>query len=289
MSDVIKAAVWMTGAIGSFTAMAIAGRAVSFELDTFEIMMFRSFVGIVLVLVIAGAAGTLGQITRRNLGLHAIRNLCHFTGQNLWFFALTMIPLAQLFALEFTSPLWVLLLSPLFLGERLTRPKVLAALVGFAGVLIVVRPDFNALNIGVICAAASAIFFAGTAIATRKLTRSETITCILFYLTVMQAGFGIIAAGYDGDIALPSAASVPWLVLIGCAGLLAHFCLTTALSLAPASVVMPIDFVRLPVIAVIGALFYNEALDLWVFVGAVLIFGANYANIRLQSRQVAKM
>ena len=289
MSDVIKAAVWMTGAIGSFTAMAIAGRAVSFELDTFEIMMFRSFVGIVLVLVIAGAAGTLGQITRRNLGLHAIRNLCHFTGQNLWFFALTMIPLAQLFALEFTSPLWVLLLSPLFLGERLTRPKVLAALVGFAGVLIVVRPDFNALNIGVICAAASAIFFAGTAIATRKLTRSETITCILFYLTVMQAGFGIIAAGYDGDIALPSEASVPWLVLIGCAGLLAHFCLTTALSLAPASVVMPIDFVRLPVIAVIGALFYNEALDLWVFVGAVLIFGANYANIRLQSRQVAKM
>ncbi|MEL7177980.1 MAG: DMT family transporter [Pseudomonadota bacterium] len=289
MSDVIKAAVWMTGAIGSFTAMAIAGRAVSFELDTFEIMMFRSFVGIVLVLVIAGAAGTLEQITRRNLGLHAIRNLCHFTGQNLWFFALTMIPLAQLFALEFTSPLWVLLLSPLFLGERLTRPKVLAALVGFTGVLIVVRPDFNALNIGVICAAASAIFFAGTAIATRKLTRSETITCILFYLTVMQAGFGIIAAGYDGDIALPSAASVPWLVLIGCAGLLAHFCLTTALSLAPASVVMPIDFVRLPVIAVIGALFYNEAIDLWVFVGAVLIFGANYANIRLQSGQVAKM
>ena len=289
MSDIIKAAVWMTGAIGSFTAMAIAGRAVSFELDTFEIMMFRSFVGIVLVLVIAGAAGTLGQITRRNLGLHAIRNLCHFTGQNLWFFALTMIPLAQLFALEFTSPLWVLLLSPLFLGERLTRPKVLAALVGFAGVLIVVRPDFNALNIGVICAAASAIFFAGTAIATRKLTRSETITCILFYLTVMQAVFGIVAAGYDGDIALPSAASVPWLILIGCAGLLAHFCLTTALSLAPASVVMPIDFARLPVIAVIGALFYSEAIDIWVFVGAALIFGANYANIRLQSRQVAKM
>ncbi|MEL7212058.1 MAG: DMT family transporter [Pseudomonadota bacterium] len=289
MSDVIKAALWMSGAIGSFSAMAIAGRAISFELDTFEIMMFRSFVGIVLVLVIAGAAGTLGQITRRNLGLHAIRNLCHFTGQNLWFFALTLIPLAQLFALEFTSPLWVLLLSPLFLGERLTRAKVLAALVGFAGVLVVVRPDFNALNIGVICAAASAIFFAGTAIVTRKLTRTETITCILFYLTVLQAIFGIIAAGYDGDIALPSAASVPWLVLIGCAGLLAHFCLTTALSLAPASVVMPIDFVRLPVIAVIGALFYSEAIDLWVFVGAALIFGANYANIRLESRHVTKM
>ena len=289
MSDVVKAAVWMIGAIASFTAMAIAGRAVSFELDTFEIMMFRSFVGIVLVLVIAQAAGTLDQVTRRSLGLHGLRNVCHFTGQNLWFFALTTIPLAQLFALEFTSPLWVLLLSPLFLGERLTRPKFLAALTGFIGVLIVVRPDFTALDTGVICAAASAIFFAGTAIATRKLTRTETITCILFYLTVMQAGLGIVAAGYDGDIALPSAGSVPWLILIGCAGLLAHFCLTTALSLAPASIVMPIDFARLPVIAVIGALFYNEAIDLWVLVGALLIFGANYANIRLESRRVTKM
>ena len=289
MSDVVKAAVWMIGAIASFTAMAIAGRAVSFELDTFEIMMFRSFVGIVLVLVIAQAAGTLDQVTRRSLGLHGLRNVCHFTGQNLWFFALTTIPLAQLFALEFTSPLWVLLLSPLFLGERLTRPKFLAALTGFIGVLIVVRPDFTALDTGVICAAASAIFFAGTAIATRRLTRTETITCILFYLTVMQAGLGIVAAGYDGDIALPSAGSVPWLILIGCAGLLAHFCLTTALSLAPASIVMPIDFARLPVIAVIGALFYNEAIDLWVLVGALLIFGANYANIRLESRRVTKM
>jgi len=289
MSDVVKAAVWMIGAIATFTAMAIAGRAVSFELDTFEIMMFRSFVGIVLVLVIAQAAGTLDQVTRRSLGLHGLRNVCHFTGQNLWFFALTTIPLAQLFALEFTSPLWVLLLSPLFLGERLTRPKFLAALTGFIGVLIVVRPDFTALDTGVICAAASAIFFAGTAIATRRLTRTETITCILFYLTVMQAGLGIVAAGYDGDIALPSAGSVPWLILIGCAGLLAHFCLTTALSLAPASIVMPIDFARLPVIAVIGALFYNEAIDLWVLVGALLIFGANYANIRLESRRVTKM
>ena len=289
MSDAVKAALWMTGAIASFTAMAIAGRAVSFELATFEIMMFRSFVGIILVLTIAGAAGTLGQIRLRNLALHGIRNLCHFTGQNLWFYALTLIPLAQLFALEFTSPLWVLLLSPLFLGEHLTRPKLLAALTGFIGVLIVVRPDFNALNIGVICAAASAIFFACTAIATRKLPRTETITCILFYLTVMQAVFGIIATGYDGDITLPSAASIPWLILIGCAGLLAHFCLTTALSLAPASIVMPMDFARLPVIAIIGAAFYNEAIDLWVFVGALLIFGANYANIRLESRQVTKM
>ena len=95
----------------------------------------------------------------------------------------------------------------------------------------------------------------------------------------MQAVFGLICAGYDGDIALPSLQTLPWVVLIGCAGLLAHFCLTKALSIAPASVVMPIDFVRLPVIAIVGMLLYAEPLDALVFVGAAFIFAANYLNI----------
>jgi drug/metabolite transporter (DMT)-like permease len=89
-------------------------------------MTWRSFVGLVLVLAIGGVAGTLGQITRRNLGLHFARNLAHFTGQNLWFFAITVSPLALVFALEFTSPLWTMVLAAIFLGERLTRIKVLA-------------------------------------------------------------------------------------------------------------------------------------------------------------------
>ena len=101
----------------------------------------------------------------------------------------------------------------------------------------------------------------------------------------MQAVLGLICAGYDGDIALPSAASLPWVILIGCAGLLAHFCLTKALSIAPASIVMPIDFVRLPTIAVVGVLLYNEPLEVWVFVGAILIFAANYLNITYAMRR----
>ncbi|MEL7299779.1 MAG: DMT family transporter [Pseudomonadota bacterium] len=288
MTDTVRGAVWMIGAIVSFTAMAVAGRAVSFELDTFEIMMYRSFLGIAVVVGVAWAAGTLGEVNRRNLGLHAVRNLAHFFGQNCWFYALTLIPLAQLFALEFTSPIWVLLLAPLFLGERLTWPKVGFAALGFVGVLIVSRPDFSSVEPGIVIGAAAAIGFAGSAIFTKMLTRTETITCILFYLTVMQAVFGVICAGFDGDIALPSAATLPWLLVIGLAGLVAHFCLTTALSLAPASVVMPVDFVRLPVIALIGMAFYAEPLDALVFVGAALIFAANYLNI-LREARMAKM
>jgi drug/metabolite transporter (DMT)-like permease len=270
----------MTGAIASFTAMAVAGRAALIDHDTFEILLYRSALGLGIVLAAGALTGTLGQITRRHPGLHAARNLCHFTGQNLWFFALPLIPLAQVFALEFTSPIWATLLAPLVLAERLTATRIAAALLGFTGVLVVARPDFGAIDLGILAAAGSALGFAGSALFTRKLTRSETTLCILFWLTVMQTAFGVICAGADGEIAWPSAAALPWLALIAVAGLCAHFCLTTALALAPAGIVMPMDFLRLPVIALIGMAFYGEPLEWAVALGAAIILAANWLNIR---------
>ena len=284
MNPVPKAAIWMTGAIASFSTMAVAGREVSFALDTFEIMLFRSVVGAIIVAFAAVAFGTWRQINGQQFSLHFARNIMHFIGQNLWFYAVTVIPLAQVFALEFTSPIWVILLSPILLGERITLIRAAAALMGFIGVLVVTRPDMAGINTGVIMAASSAIFFAFTIIFTKRLTRTQSITCILFYLTVLQLGFGLITAGYDGDIALPNTETLPWLVLIGVAGLLGHFCITNALAIAPATVVVPIDFVRLPVIAVIGMLAYGEALDLWVLLGAGIIFSGNYLNIWSETR-----
>ena len=284
MKPVLKAAIWMTGAIASFSTMAVAGREVSFALDTFEIMLFRSVVGVIIVVFAAIAFGTLRQINRQQFSLHFARNIMHFIGQNLWFYAVTVIPLAQVFALEFTSPIWVILLSPLLLGERITLIRAAAALMGFIGILVVTRPNMAGINTGVIMAASSAIFFAFTIIFTKRLTRTQSITCILFYLTVLQLGFGLITAGHDGDIALPNTETLPWLVLIGVAGLLAHFCITKALEIAPATVVVPIDFVRLPVIAIIGMLAYGEILDLWVLLGSGIIFASNYLNIVSETR-----
>lgn len=288
MNPFILAAAWMSGAILSFSSMAVAGRHLSERFDTFEIMMYRSFVGILIVLSLAYLTGTWREIRRRDLRTHGLRNLAHFAGQNLWFYALTLIPLAQVFALEFTSPIWVVLLSPLVLGERLTPIRLLSALIGFCGILIVARPSPESFDVGILFAAASAICFAMTTMLTKRLTRTETVTCILFYLTVMQAFFGVVAAGYDMDIALPQMADLPWLGLVGCAGLLAHYCIAKALSMAPATVVMPIDFIRLPVIAVVGMLFYSEPLDWFVLLGALVIFGANYLNIWTESRALRK-
>ena len=288
MNNTLKAALWMIGAITAFTSMAVAGRAAASNLDTFEIMLYRSLVGLAIVLSVASFAGTLGQIRRDKLPLHIMRNAAHFTGQNLWFFAITVVPLAQVFALEFTTPIWVILLSPILIGERITKIGAIAAAIGFIGILIVARPDPEAINAGLISAALCAIAFALTAIATRKLTQTETITCIMFFLTAIQACLGLIFAGFDGDIALPNAQTLPWVCLIGVAGLTAHFCMTKALSIAPASVVMPIDFARLPIIAVVGIMLYDEPVDALIFLGGALIFGANYLNIRFGQAKAAR-
>ncbi len=285
MPNNLKAALWMLGAIASFSAMAVAGREVSQWLDTFEIMTYRSLVGIVVLWIILTLTGQWRQVTRRSIGTHVVRNAAHFTGQNLWFYAMTSIPLAQVFALEFTSPIWVVLLSPLILGEPLTRLRLMSVLAGFVGILIVARPSPDTISPGLIAAASSAVFFALSVMYTRLLTRTETVLCIMFWLTLMQAVFGIIFSAWDGDMVAPSAQTLPWLVLIGLAGLLAHYCLTSALAIAPATVVVPIDFVRLPTIAIVGMLLYGEALDAWVFVGAAVIFAANYANIWYANRR----
>jgi drug/metabolite transporter (DMT)-like permease len=281
-----RAALWMTGAIASFTSMAVAGREISFALDTFEIMMYRSFVGVLIVSAVLTATRNWHQVPTRRIGLHLTRNVVHFTGQNLWFYAIVTIPLAQVFALEFTQPLWVVVLSPLLLGERLTPMRALAACVGFIGILIVARPSPEIISPGVLTAAGSAVFFALTAISTKRLTRTEGIGGIMFWLTVIQLGLGILAAGYDFDIATPNAQTAPWLIVIACAGLLAHFCITNALAIAPATVVVPLDFVRLPTIAIVGMALYGEPLDLWVFVGALVILGANYVNILSETRRI---
>ncbi|MEL7164280.1 MAG: DMT family transporter [Pseudomonadota bacterium] len=287
MGSTLTAALWMLGTITSFSAMAVAGRELASDLDTFEIMLYRSIVGVLIVVAVGAATRSLHQVQTSRLGTHLIRNVAHFTGQNLWFYSVALIPLAQVFALEFTTPIWVILLGPLILGERITAIRALAAALGFVGILIVARPDFNAISPGVITAAACAIFFALSITFTKRLTRHEEIISILFWLTAMQLVMGLCMAGYDGDIDLPDAASAPWLVLVGIAGLCAHFCLTKALSIAPATVVVPIDFARLPTIAIVGMLLYAEALDAWVFVGAAVIFAGNYINLWYESRRPA--
>ena len=269
----------------SFSLMAIAGRELADSLNTFEIMLYRSIIGHVIVVLVGAVVGTLSQIKTNRLGLHLVRNIAHFSGQNLWFMAVAFIPFSQLFALEFSTPIWVALLAPLFLGEALTRERGLAVILGFAGVLIVARPDFTELDPAIVAAISCAICFALSLMATKKLTSDQSITCILFWLTTMQLIMGLAATLYFGTITVPEGVGVMWIMTVGIGGLMAHFCITNALSIAPAIVVIPLDFMRLPLISIIGFLAYDEAVELPILIGAGVIFVAILVNLKAEKQR----
>jgi drug/metabolite transporter (DMT)-like permease len=274
------AALWMTGALVSFSLMAVAGREAQAEVSTFELMTWRSLMGLVILsAIIARMPQGFAVVRTNHPWLHVQRNFFHFFGQTTWFLALMLIPLAPLTALEFTGPVWVILLAPLLLGERMTGRKILALLLGFLGVLIVARPGVEEVGIGHALALACALGFALSTIWTKKImTVGDRVICMLFWMTVSQTVIGFVLA-MPGGFVLPSLVTWGWLFIVGVTGLTAHYSISTALTLAPASLVSPTDLLRLPVLAVVGAMIYGEELVIWVFVGGALIVGANILNL----------
>ena len=183
----LRAALWMIGAIASFSLMAVSGRVIQTEFDTFELMAWRSAIGwVVVVALVWRSPFGFAQIRTPRPWLHVQRNILHFTGQNAWFFALTAIPLAQLVALEFSNPVWVALLAPLLLGEALTRQRMIAVVLGFAGILLVARPGVEPLNIGHASALLAALGFALNTVWTKRIMGFKRVLCVRFWKTASQ-------------------------------------------------------------------------------------------------------
>ena len=216
----------MVGGVFSLTLMAIAGKEISLQIDTFEILFFRSLIGIVIVLVVIGGKGLFHEINLKQILTHLKRNLAHFTGQNLWLYALGSIALAEVTSLEFTMPIWIIFFSFFMLKEKLNKFRIMSIGIGFIGVLIIVRPDIGSFKLGLVAAGLSAIAFALTNIYTRRLTKTESISTIIFFLTFMQLIFGFLASFIDGKLDLPSSESIPWIVVLGLGGIVAHYCIT---------------------------------------------------------------
>tara|TARA_B110001450_G_scaffold253888_1_gene278213 strand:+ start:7196 stop:8023 length:828 start_codon:yes stop_codon:yes gene_type:complete len=275
----------MVGGVFCLTSMAVAGKEISLQIDTFEILFYRSVIGVSIILFFLVKKNQLHEINLKEISTHLKRNVAHFTGQNLWLYALASITLAEVTSLEFTMPIWIVLFSYLMLNEQMDKFKIISVCIGFIGVLITVRPDIESINLGLIAAAISAIVFALTNIYTRRLTRTESTLTILFFLTAMQLIFGLITSLLDGRLDIPTTENIVWIVVIGFAGLGAHYCITTALSLAPPTVVAPIDLLRLPIVVLIGVMFYSEQGDMFIYLGAALIIFANFINLKKANTQ----
>jgi len=274
---VITATLWMMGTLASFMAMAIGGREMATaRMSTFEILFFRSLVGLAIVSVLLAHSGW-AQISVRRFALHLVRNVSHFSGQFGWFYGIAMIPLAEVFAIEFTTPMWVAIIAPLLLGERMTGPRLLAIVLGMAGVLIILRPGLAIIHPAALVVFGAAACFALSSVLTRKLAYTESALAILFYMSVIQLPLGLVPA--MAHWVTPPPALWPWLLVVGATGLSAHYCLTRALQLADATVVVPMDFLRLPLIAAVGFIFYGEKIDGFVLAGAAVMVVGNFVNI----------
>lgn len=264
----------MMGAVVSFSAMALSARALGGHLSVFQILFLRSAVGLPLLvagLVAAGGIGALGALRTQKLGLHVGRNTIHVVGQLAWFYGVTVLPLATVFAMEYSSPLWAVLLAALFIGEYPTRAQMGGLLLGLVGILLIVRPGAEGLDWAAMIVLAAAVLFAASNLYTRVLGRTEPSIGIPFWMFVVQLPFGLLLALADWrPIAL---ADLPAILVLGLTGLTAHHSLSAALRLAPISQVIHYDYLRLPLIAVVGALFYAEPLDPYVLGGGGIVLG----------------
>lgn len=277
-SGTLVAMLWMLGALISFSMLAVAGREAGQVIATLDILFFRSVIGLAIVLAIAAfTSDGLRGLGTTQLPMHLFRNAMHYAAQYAWFVAVTIIPLAQLFALEFTTPLWVALIAPLFLREKLTVARIAAAVLGFVGVLVIVQPGAVALDQGSLLALGSAIGFAGSVVAVKFILRQDTALSVLFHMAWMQLVFGFVLLG--GQVELPPYEVWGWLLLIGVFSLTAHFSLARAYARADAVIVAPMDFLRLPAITVVGYLIYGEAVGLTLLIGGAIIIAANVLNV----------
>lgn len=277
-------AAWMVGTLTSFAIMAVAVREVTPAIHTFQVMLFRTGIGFLVLLPIV-ACFRFAPLRTNRLALHAGRNFIHFFGQLGWFYGVTLLPLATVFALEFTTPVWAALLAVLVLGERLTRGRTVAVLLGFAGVMVIVQPGIQAVGVGTFVLLGAAFCFASTLILTKLLTRTDSALTVLWYMTLFQAPFSLVLV-WD-HWSTPTPIEFGWLCLIGVSGLTAHYCTARALAVADATVVVPIDFLRLPLIAIVAALMYDEPVRVAVLIGALFIFSGNYFNILRERKRSA--
>jgi len=271
----------MGGAVLSFSVMAVAVRELTRTLGSFEILFLRSVVSLAIMAAILPYCGLHALRTQR-FGLHMARNVLHFGGQYAWVYAISLLPLATVFAIEFTMPVWTAVLAMLILGERLNRGRVVMLALGLAGILIILKPGIEPVSPAALVMLAGAFAYASVMIATKRLAQGDSAFAILFYMAVVQLPLGLVPA--LSEWVTPGLADLPWIVAVGATGMIAHFCLARAFRIADASLVVPIDFLRLPLIAGVGVLLYNEPLEISVLLGAAVIFAGTYYSIRRESR-----
>jgi len=283
-NNIGRVVLWMSGALLAFSMMAVSIRELAGVLNVFEILAIRSGSGVIILLLLATFRPPLRTLLfTRRIGLHALRNITNFSAQVAWAMGIVLLPFATVFALEFTTPLWVAVFAVIILGERLTSGRLASVVLGFLGVLVIVRPGMETFQPAALLVLGSAVGFAITSIFTKKLIVTDSTFTILFWMNLMQLPLNLTGSDLGFLARLDHTHALPVLGII-ISGISSHYCLTNAFRSGDAILVMPLDFLRIPLIAMIGWFFYGELLDLTVVLGASLIIAGIVWNLVAESR-----
>lgn len=271
------ATLWVIGALTSFCLMAIGARELNSQIGIFQILFFRSIVGLLVLLPIMFLSKKSNFLLPKRIKLHLVRNLFHFAGQYGWFLGIGLLPLATVFAIEFTVPLWTIIISYFFLKESITVRKVIAVLLGILGVIVIVQPSLEVARYGSLMVLGAAICYAFSHVATKSLSNTENPISIIFMMCLIQAPLGLLL--FIEGWTTPAGIQWLWLVIIGVTALSAHYCMTKAMQHAEVTFVVTMDMFRLPLISLIGVLLYAEPFSVALILGMLLIVAGNSVNI----------
>lgn len=280
-NKIARVVLWMVGALLSFSVMAVSIRELfRAGLNIFEILGIRSGVALLVLLTLLAVRKDLRvHALPRRISLNIFRNTVHYASQFSWALSLTMLPLATVFALEFTMPAWTALLAVWFLHERMTPSRLGVVVFGLIGVLIILRPGIASFNPASILVLLAAFGYAITMITTKQLTKTETTFGIVFWMAVIQFPLSLIGSDPSVFLHFELRHILP-AIGVGVAGLTSHYCLSNAFRSGDATLVVPLDFMRIPLIAVVGWAFYDERLDIFVLFGAMIIVSGVLWNLR---------
>jgi len=285
MSPMLKGALWMLASVFSFSGVGVGVRALADDgMSSVEIVFFRVLFGVMMFVPWLVRVGPAGLKTQK-LHWHGLRSLVMGVGMVFWFAAIARLPLADAIALHFTLPLFLVVIAWVLLGEKVVMTRLIATLVGFGGVLVIMRPGLNEFSIATVFVLASAALYAGNHAISRSFAGTEGPELTTFLMNAMI----LVPTGIASIFwwTTPSLTDIGWIVMIGIFGSTSHLFLMRAYQFAEASALAPVDFMRIVFSGIAGYLIFGHVSDFWTWIGAAIIFSAAWANTWTASRQGA--
>ena len=278
----LRSCLLMIAAACFFALMSALIRLGSEELHPFQIAFFRNVFGLAFMLPLVAKAG-LGSLRTDRLGLYMLRAVVGATTMLAFFWTLSTLPLATAISLSFTAPLFVTIGAALCIGEQVRARRWTATLVGFAGTLIILRPGSKTLSLPALVALGAACAMAASVLIIKVLSRTEPSNAIVTWMVLLMTPISLVPALFVWE--WPSLQTWGIVAVIGGFGTAGHMLFTRAIQSSDASLVMPFDFVRLPLVAALGYLFFDQSVDLWTWIGATIIFSSGVYIARREGRR----